>query len=196
MDLTVKIAPVATSIDSTLVKQNKRITHSQEDSLIDFWIEAADSYIERKCNISVLEQTLVLKISRVLPVISLPRPPLVSITHVKYTKGDQSTVTVAAADYIQTNANMLAVLEIPEITSEEEGTMEIEYVAGRALPAEVPSDIRQAALLLTSHWVTSREAAYLDPKIMDVEKKIAFGVDQLLAQNRIPNVNSMLNGGY
>ena len=196
MDLSVKTPPTQTSITKDLVKLNKRITHALEDPLIDFWIKAADSYVEKKCNIALMEQTLVLKIRRVLPFVSLPRPPLVSITHLKYTKTGQSEVTVAPVDYILTNNNMLAVVEIPEIAGETAGSMEIEYIAGLSLPDDVPSDIRQAALLLSSHYVTSREAAYLDPRLMHVEKSISFGVDKLLAQNRIPNVNEMLNGGY
>ena len=196
MDLSVKTPPVLTSITRDLVKANKRITHAAEDDLIDFWVKAADAYIEKKCNIALMEQTLVLKITRVLPVISLPRPPLVSITHLKYTKTDQSEVTVAPVDYIQTSNNMLVVIEIPEITSETSGTMEIEYIAGRESQDDVPADIGQAALLLASHYVTSREAAYLDPRLMHVEKRISFGVDALLEQNRIPNINEMLNGGY
>lgn len=196
MDLTIKTVPALTSIDNVLVKSNKRITHTKEDDLIDFWIAAADDYIERQCNIALMTQTLVLRLSMVLPVVSLPRPPLATITSVKYTKTDESEVEVLAAAYTQRKSEMLPTIIIPEIECEVSGEMEIEYVVGVTDPVEVPRSLRQAALLLSSHYVTSREAAYLDKRIMDVEKSIPFGVKALLANYRVPNINDGLNGGY
>jgi len=203
MDLQITTAPTLFSIDKALVKSNKRIRHSSEDDLIDFWIAAADRYIEKETNRSLLTQTLTLRIDKILPVIQLPRPPFASITSLKYTPEDGDEVTVdVATDTVQRVVDMLPTFRIPSIDAaygedvETDGTMTVVYVAGWNAATSVPADLRQAALLLASHYVTSREAAYMDARLMQVEKKIAFGVDELVRGHRIPNANTPINGGY
>lgn len=196
MDLTVKTPPTATSIDVALVKANKRIRHASEDTLIEFWIKAADAYIEKRTNRALMRQTLVLRTTAVLPFVYLPRPPFVSLTHVKYTPEDADEVTVVEADYLRTTDSMLQRVEIPSLGDyASRGVMNIEYLAGADDPEDVPAPLRQASLLLASHYLTSREAAFMDQRIMQVEKKIVFGVDELVKEYRVPN-GSSLNDGW
>lgn len=203
MDIQITTAPNATSIDAALVKSNKRILHNSEDSLIDFWIKAADRHIEKETNRSLLTQTLTLRINKILPVIQLPRPPLASITSIKYTPEDEDEVTVDVnTDTVQRIVDMLPTIRIPSIEtaygecSETDGTMTIVYVAGWAAADDIPFDLRLASLLLASHWLTSREAAHMDLRVMNVEKKIPFGVDALIKNFRITNNNEAINGGW
>ena len=196
MDLTLKTPPSATSIDVALVKLGKRISHNSEDALILGWIKAADLYLEKRMNRAMMAQTYVLRLRRVLRTVYLPRPPLASISHVKYTPEGGSEVTVAEADYRQSTDRMVARLDIFEIPMlGRAGTMEIEYIAGYEKSEDVPADLRQAACLLAAAWVSSREATYQEPRIMQVEKKISFGVDQLVKEYRVPN-GTDLNGGW
>jgi uncharacterized phiE125 gp8 family phage protein len=196
MDLTVKTPPTATSIDVALVKANKRIRHASEDALIEFWIKVADAYVEKRANRALMRQTLVLRLSRVLPFVYLPRPPFADMTHVKYTPLDGDEVTVASDGYIRTTDSMLQRLDIAALGGySQSGAMEIEYTAGAAAAEDVPAPLRQASLLLASHYLVSREAAFQDPRIMNVEKKIVFGVDELVKEYRVPN-GSALNDGW
>jgi uncharacterized phiE125 gp8 family phage protein len=195
MDLTVKTPPTVTSIDVALVRANKRIRHANEDALIEFWIKAADAYIEKRTNRALMRQTLVLRLSRVLPCVYLPRPPFAEMTHVKYTVEGDAVVTVAPGDYVRTTDRMLQRIEIGALGGyDQAGTMEIEYLVGAAAVDAVPAPLRQASLLLASHYTTSREAAYMDPRLMNVEKKIVFGVDELVKEYRVPNGTSVNDG--
>lgn len=188
MDLTVKTAPTKFSIDKSIVKAGKRIRHNSEDLMIDFWVAAADAYIEKRTNRALMEQTLVLRLRKILPTVFLPRPPLLSITHVKYTPENGSEVTVDEADYRESIDRMVTRLDIFEVPMlGRRGTMEIEYVAGATEPDDVPFPLRQASYLLAAHWLTSREAAFMDPRIMNVSKKVVFGVDELTMEYRVPN---------
>lgn len=191
MDLTVKTAATLTSIDAALVKANKRILHNSEDALITFWIQAADQYVEKRGNIALMEQTFVLRLRRILPCVQLPRPPLNAITSVKYTPEGGSEQTLA--DPTVRIDRMLATIDTG--LECQAGTMTIEYVAGADDPEKVPAPLRQASLLLASHYLTSREASYFEPRIMQVEKKIVFGVDELIKEYRIPNATD-INGGW
>ncbi len=143
-----------------------------------------------------MRQTLVLRTSRVLPFVYLPRPPFVSITHVKYTPTDGDEVTVDAADYTRVTDSMLQRITLTDLGGDSQsGVMEIEYLAGAADPEEVPAPLRQASLMLVGHWLENRSATMLDPRIMNVSKKVQFGVDELVKEYRVPN-GSSLNDGW
>lgn len=193
MDLTLKTPAVKTSIDVELVKAGKRIRHGSEDSLISFWIKAADEYVEKRTNLALMEQTFVLRLRRILPSVQLPRPPLKTITSVKYAvTGGTEQVLSDPNDRVRID-RMLPTIDTGLV--EQAGTMEIEYVVGADDPDKVPAALRQATYLLAAHYVTSREAVYFEPRIMQVEKTISFGVDQICKEHRIPNATD-LNGGW
>lgn len=193
MDLTRTVAPTLTSIDAALVKAGKRIRHASEDSLIQFWIAAADEYVEKRTNLALMEQTFVLRLRRILPSVQLPRPPLKTITSVKYAvTGGTEQVISDPNDRVRID-RMLPTIDTGLV--EQAGTMEIEYVVGADDPEKVPAALRQASYLLAAHYVTAREASYREPRIMQVEKTISFGVDALVKEFRVPNGTDM-NGGW
>lgn len=199
MDLTVKTPPVGTVISLDLLKQNKRILHSSEDILLAECIKAAQDYVEKSINCSILQQTLVIRLAAVLPAVYLPRPSTTfaasTISSVKYTLKGEAQVTLTTDQFTVGKDQMLTYIKPADITEVKEGSMEIEYVAGEADEADVPASIARAILLLASHYATSREATFEDQRIMNVEKKIQFGVDALLKNYRVPNVD-LLNMGY
>jgi len=193
MDLTLKVPAAATSISVDLVKAGKRIRHASEDDLITFWIKAADEYVEKRTNLALMEQTFVLRLRRILPSVQLPRPPLKTITSVKYAvTGGAEQVLSDPDDRVRID-RMLPTIDTGLV--EQAGTMEIEYVVGADDPDKVPAALRQASYLLAASWVESRAATYQEPRIMQVEKKISFGVDQLTKEFRVPN-GTDLNGGW
>lgn len=198
MDLTVTTPESLTSVDKALLKASKRILHAREDDLIDFWLRVADDFVRDRSQTGMMSRTLTLKIARVLPVFQLPFPPVQSITSVKYTIDDESEVVVNTSTGLKSRiVEMLPTYTITALDGKEyAGTMEIVYVSGYASAAAVPSALRQATLLLAAHYVNSREAEYLDPRAIVVERKIAFGVDELIRLLRVPPVNETMNGGY
>jgi uncharacterized phiE125 gp8 family phage protein len=140
-----------------------------------------------------MEQTYVLRLRRILPSVQLPRPPLKSITSVKYAvTGGTEQVLSDPDDRVRID-RMLPTIDTGLV--EQAGTMEIEYVVGADDPEKVPAALRQASYLLAASWVESRAATYQEPRIMQVEKKISFGVDQLTKELRVPN-GTDLNGGW
>lgn len=195
MDLTVTVAPTLFSIDKDLVKANERIRHASEDTLIDFWIAAADRYIEKRTNRALLTQTLKLRLRRILPTVQLPKPPFQQLVSITVAPAQGMAPTIDTSTVKNRIVDMIPVIDIPGL-SDADGTMEIEYKAGWTEAAKVPSDLRLASLLIASHWATSREASFMDPRIMQVEKKIPFGFDELIKEQRIINVNEAINGGY
>lgn len=196
MDLTISVKPTTFSIDKTLVKAGKRIKHANEDTVIDFWIAAADAYVEKRTNLALMKQTLKLRLRRILHVVYLPRTAAASITSVKSTATGGTETTIASSSYVQTVDRMLTRIDLTDIPAcGQDGMMEIVYDAGAADPTEVPAPLRQASYLLAAHWLTSREAAFMDVRTMNVEKRIAYGVEELVREYRVPN-GTALNDGW
>lgn len=196
MDISVITPPALTSVPVTIVRANRRILNTSEDALLDFWIRAADANIEKECNIAMMEQTLRIRLSAVLPIVQLPRPVFKDFVSIKYTIEDEAEVIVPTAGIEVTVPDMVPQFEVPGIDTVQAGKMEIAYKAGYSDQNAVPVDLRHAVILLASHWSTSREAAFMDPRIMNVEKKIAFGVDEHVRHHKVRNVLADFNGGY
>lgn len=200
MDISITTPATATSISRELVKESKRIVHDAENNLIDFWIKVADEYVEKAANISLMERTLTLNISRVLPWIQLPFPPLKAVADIEaftYTVDGQTEVIVnPATDISMRTVYMLPSIKIPALTKSYDGSMSITYKAGYTTPEAVPSGLRQAALLLVGHYLSHRDASLMDPKAILIDRKIVFGVGEHIAQWRIPNTNETINEGF
>jgi uncharacterized phiE125 gp8 family phage protein len=99
-----------------------------------------------------------------------PKPPLQSVTHLKYIDTDGAEQTWAASNYTVT---------APAGSHAEEGTVTLAYgvsfpsvrdvvnnvtirfVAGYGLAAAVPLLLKQAMLLLIGHWYANREAVVI-----------------------------------
>jgi uncharacterized phiE125 gp8 family phage protein len=193
MDLKITTPANTFSIDIALVKAGKRIRHASEDQVITFWIAAADAYIEKRTNLALMEQTIQLRLRRILPFVLLPRTAAADVQSVKYTPEGGSEATIGEAGYTQTVDRMLTRLDFDLV--EQSGAMTIVYKAGATDPEDVPAPLRQASYLLAANWLVAREAAYLDPRVLSVSKKIEFGVDELVAGFRVPN-GTALNGGW
>jgi len=88
--------------------------------------------------------------------LTLPRPPVISVTHLKtYDDGDTAT-TVSAGDYYvdasgyEPRLVLRSAASIPTTARVANG-IEIEWVAGYATLAEIPDRARSAILLLSRH---------------------------------------------
>ena len=116
--------------------------------------------------------------------ISLPLPPLISVTHVKYTDTDsvQSTFT----DYsVDTGTPGRVVLDDgeswPSDSLHPKNPIEIQFVAGYGpAVANVPASIRQAMLLQIGHLYENRERVIAGVSVTNVP----FAFDSLLASYR------------
>lgn len=112
----------------------------------------------------------------------LPRPPIATITSIKYYDTDNVEYTLAVADYqFDTVDGIVSILEIPATTLRELNPIVIEYTAGYTTGNAIPMAIRQAILLLIGHWYENREAVVVE---YVTSMEIDFCVKRLLAQYR------------
>lgn len=170
-------------------KLHCKVDVTTDDDLITALIVAAREEIERLSGMALMPQTLELVLSDwpAADRIMLPRPPLSSITSVKYTDKDGNETTWDSANYLASTDSVPGILALawnatwPSVDLYPVDPIRIRYVAGFANAAAVPQSLKQAMLLLIGQWYENREAG---GDTVGEKAGIAFGVDRLIASYR------------
>jgi len=168
----VSVLPTELVIDANLLSDHLRLNNQLEAHLVKLYIEAATGALEADLGISILTQTLVLRLDR-FPggsEIRLPRgtvgrdvASIQSVTSVQYLDDDGATQTFAATDYVVDTFRkpqariVLAESAVWPITDQQPNSVIITYIAGRANRTQIPAEIKNAILLAASDLHNNRE---------------------------------------
>lgn len=160
------------AVDLTLAKAHLRVTHSQEDTLIQQYIAAAAAMVEKRSGVLLERREVKQRFSafaKRLPLFWGPDPADVLVD---YFDRDDEPQTVENArivrDWIAAPAEGW-----PAISAD--SLIEIVYTAGFD---EAPADLVTAQLLLIGHWYVNREA------VGEVGPELLLGVDALIQPYR------------
>jgi uncharacterized phiE125 gp8 family phage protein len=166
------------------VKEHLRITHDDQDQQLTDWITAATAYVQNLSGRQLVTATwkMTLDCFPVTPdPIYLPRPPVQSVTHVKYYNQAGTLTTWDSSDYtVDLNTEPARIQ--PDYQTyyptyqERIGAVEIQYVCGYGAASAVPYTYKQAIKMLVGHWYLSREGI----AIRSVTKEIELGIKELL----------------
>lgn len=184
--LSLYTAPATEPLSTTEAKLHLRVDHSDEDTLIANLIEAARQTIEERTGRALITQTWALSLDT-LPYgereLFLPRPPLQSVTHLKYydTDGNQQTWTntnyIVSTSYQPGRLSLAYNISWPSIQYRVDA-IDIRYVAGYGAASAIPEGLRQAMLLLVGHWYTNREAVVIGT----ITAELPLAVESLIRQ--------------
>tara|TARA_Y100000004_G_scaffold175642_1_gene215426 strand:- start:231 stop:887 length:657 start_codon:yes stop_codon:yes gene_type:complete len=198
-------------------KSFMRVDFSDDDSLIAELIKASQNVIETYLNRAITTQTLELYLDR-LPFYSdinypegtftapdmeynsnfivLPKPPVASVTHVKYFDDSDTEYTYAATNYyVDTISDQARIVlrqgkSWPTVTqTRNANAYVVKYVAGYGGASDVPEPIVQAIKLLTAHLYENREAV----TSLGVNA-IPYTIGAMLQPYRILRSQSILGG--
>ena len=198
-------------------KSFMRVDFSDDDSLIAELIKASQNVIETYLNRAITTQTLELYLDR-LPFYSdinypegtftapdmeynsnyivLPKPPVASVTHVKYFDDSDTEYTYAATNYyVDTISDQARIVlrqgkSWPTVTqTRNANAYVVKYVAGYGGASDVPEPIVQAIKLLTAHLYENREAV----TSLGVNA-IPYTIGAMLQPYRILRTQSILGG--
>ena len=185
-----RILPRAASpITLALAKQHCRVTHSDDDAIINLYIQAAGDHIEG--NRGVLGRALVNQSWELTydafpsGALEIPLGPLASVTSIEYAHPDTGIMTTMnAANYMVDTASWqgwVSPVDVWPDTRETLNAVKITFVAGHGATADdVPADIKMAMLHLISHWYENREAV----DIGNVTSSIPLTFDTLIGAVR------------
>jgi len=215
--LKIDTAWTTSAVATSEQKSFMRVDFSDDDTLIAELIKASQNVIETYINRAITTQTLSLFLDR-LPFYSdlklqegiftapdleynsnfivLPKPPVASVTHVKYYDNDNNASTFASSNYyvdiiseqarvvLKTGSSWPTVSETRNANA-----YEIKYVAGYGGASDVPEPIVQAIKLLTTHLYENREAV----TSLSVNA-IPYTIGALLQPYKVQRLNSILGG--
>lgn len=193
MALVVYTEPTQEPITVAEVKTHLRIDHSTDDGLLRVLIKAARESLEIELGQTLCETTLQYKLDdfpQSYPQkIELPKPPVKSVTSVKYYNGSGTLTTIDSSNYhADTDSKPARVQPVdgyywPTVQTGKLHAVVIEYVAGYSNLDAIPQGIKHALYLLIGHWYENRESS--SPLTI---KEVPYALDVLINQNRIANL--------
>jgi uncharacterized phiE125 gp8 family phage protein len=159
-------APTLEIVTLAEAKDHLFVLNEDYDAYIQTLLAAAQEWVGVRLRQSLVTTTWRQRLDcwPACGVIELYRPPLASVTSVKYYNDAGTEVTWSSANYTVDTTSMpgriLRGYGVTWPTLRYEGVaspITIEYVAGRATVAEVPAVVKHALKLLVGHWFKQRE---------------------------------------
>lgn len=165
MGLYLSTAPASEPVALSDAKVALGVADSDRDTLITNLLAAARELVEIHTGRALIQQTWVLTLDGwPRKCIWLPRPPLQSVTHVKYLDSDGTLQTWSSGEYTVSSYSCPAFIELgynkawPTARTVAEA-IQVTYVAGYANAAAVPEAINNAIVLMAGEWLNHPYAA-------------------------------------
>lgn len=185
------IAPTEEPIDLGTIKLHCRIDTDADDALIEeVYLPAARSHLEFLTRRQWMSATLLLALDEFprCPWIVLPRPPLQSVSSLKYYDGANTLQTWASSNYFvdaisEPGRLVLASASMWPGTYARPNAVQITYVAGWLAAEDMPRELHQALFLLIAHFYERREET-VEKALMT----IPMGVCALAGMHRLHEV--------
>ena len=159
-------APASSPLLVDVVKDHSRVDIADDDQLLADYLQAARIEAEEFLGRALITQTWRLDMDN-WPgsVIKLPKPPLQSVTSIKYTDIDSNQSTYSSANYIVDTAKEPGEIVLkknstwPSDELQETGAIQITFVCGYGDDyTAVPAVIRQGLLLKLGELYEVRES--------------------------------------
>lgn len=156
------------------MKAHSHIDTSDDDAKIAALISAATEDTQSFLWRQLCTATFTLTLDRFpwSDYIDLPRPPLQSVTHVKYYDLSNNLQTLSSSDYEVDTSTEPGRIYIDRSTGwpsvyDRRNAVEIRFVAGYGAASAVPEMIRQSIFLKAAHWYENREAAIIGVSVTE-----------------------------
>ena len=186
MSLTQTSAPGVEPITLQQAKDHLRVSHNDEDAIIEPLITAARQHVEAYTKRALITQTWAWSMDAFATLLSPPLPPLQSVSSIAYIDAAGDSQTLASSNYRVDSASEPArITEAYDTTwpttRQVTNAVTVTFIAGYGDAGhDVPQPIIQAMLLLIGHWYENREA--LAPVNL---MPVPMAVDALLSPYRV-----------
>jgi len=174
MGLALYTAATENPITTPDLKAHSHIDTSDDDAQVAAYIAAATQDTESFLWRQLCTATWVLTLDRFpwSDYIDLPRPPLQSVTHVKYYDLSNTQQTLSTGDYEVDTSTEPGRIYIDRSTGwpsvyDRRNAVEIRFVAGYGAASTVPEMIKQSIRMKAAHWYENREALIIGVSAME-----------------------------
>jgi len=173
-NLSVTSAPAAEPVTVDDIKAHSRVDLADEDGWIRDAISAARRLCETFTKRAFVTQTLRLSLDQ-MPAweFYLPRPPLVSVTTIKYQDSSNVQQTISGSAYTVDTYSEPGRITPAYNTSWPTGivhtnAIEVIYVAGYGAASAVPASIKQAIKMTVESWYQERGTQVIDQTVAEL----------------------------
>lgn len=188
--LHVATPPVGDVVTLIQAKKHLRIDHSDDDDLIQAYVAAAQGAIEGPTGIGVLllDQDWEIYLDNWPKVIEIPLGPITDVSAITYTDQDGATQTLSSSLYVvdvfSSSANITRAYGATWPTARtERNSIKVAFSGGFGDFDDVPRDLKQAMLLMVSHYYEHREAV-VGVENRDSSTELPLGVSAILDRYR------------
>lgn len=176
------------------VKAHLNVTHTEDDSLLSDYIDAATKLLQDRCQRCFVEETRKLAMNGFADtryvhdrVIYPPRSPVNSVSSIAYVNTAGTTTTLPSSDYI------VSTHDKPCRISEAYGAtwpatygvandVTVTYLTGSSTTTSgVPANVKQALRMLVAHWYRNRESALVGTASVEM----TWALDALLESEHV-----------
>jgi uncharacterized phiE125 gp8 family phage protein len=179
-----KVTEILDSLPYSLAvaKSHLRYTTTAEDDNIEAYIKAAVDYAENYMWRKITRARMVATYDGFTDIITLPRPPLVTLEEISYRGEDGSFVALAPSNYeidtISEPARIWPITNWPNV--KDRASVKVTYIAGYTSD-DIPAGIVEALQLLVAYFFTSRSSAIVAQGSYTI-KEAPLSADLLLDQ--------------
>lgn len=181
-------APATTPVTLTEVKDQLRVEHTDDDTLINRLISVAVAYtdVQGALGHAMITQKWGQWINSTPPqTVKLLLGPLIAVTAVKYYDTDGVLQTDTLSNYEIFGTEFSTTIGPKEgfawpVTQDRPDAIRIEYTIGYgSATTDIPETLRHALMMLIGHWYDNRETT-----MMDELSNVPYGFDALMDMHR------------
>jgi uncharacterized phiE125 gp8 family phage protein len=183
----VKTEPASEPVSTITAKDWLRVDYSDDDVLIESLVRTARVWLEQRTNYSIAQWSYYLGLGG-FPrsnEITLPVPPVSSITSLKYwTSGGEQTVNSGDYSLVAFDGLFYALRLNDGVVWPGDSLVfpfvKVDVVTGYALESEVPDPLVTAMRQLVTFWYENRDAAVASTEHRAEVVRIPYGVEELI----------------
>lgn len=184
-----QIEGVTTSpVDLASVKDHLRVETTDEDVLLQSYVDAAIAYLEGPYGGGFVLGTQVWEyyLDRFQAEIALPLYPVQSVDEIRYVDDDGQESTLASTDFrTDTVSNPARIRPGYDITwpvtrALEPNAVTVQFTAGFD---PLPADLRQLVMFLVAHYYEMRS-----PVLAGASSSVEFTIESILSKYRVPGI--------
>lgn len=153
--------PATDLVSLTEAKAQLRVDHTDEDTYITALVSTATAAVEEMSGLALITQTWSLSQNGAVDRVYLPTTPVQSIDSITYYDRDEVQQTGTVANFHLFSDIYRAWVEPkdnqdwPDVFDRPDA-LTISFVAGYGAASDVPSELKQATLMLLTHWYDQR----------------------------------------
>ena len=181
-------APATTPVTLTEVKDQLRVEHTDDDTLINRLISVAVAYtdVQGALGHAMITQKWGQWVDSTPPqTVKLLLGPLIAVTAVKYYDANGTLQTDTLSNYGIFGTEFSSIIGPKEgfawpVTQDRPDAIRIEYTIGYgSATTDIPETLRHALMMLIGHWYDNRETT-----MMDELSNVPYGFDALMDMHR------------